>query len=260
MEQANSVKSKNSKKVELLSLLGNLEDKYNFCTKEKHVKFFPIIYDSLPSDWKWEDASSRNSLDIIKIMISFKNCPKDVITKILARKNIYRYELFDIFSNIYLDSHYLNQTIKNIVKKSIKKELTNDDISVLTSICSNPNLSDKDRLYLENMSINSKRFSYHHSFVLQCVKYSKRESWIRERFVDFNSSPRSFYAFIQNKICPDFILSFIALKEIGKENLVEIAKHQNVSLNTLEVLKLKSPSLERLIDSKIAQIIDDDSI
>jgi len=253
-------KKKNTKKVEILALLANLKEKQEFCEKKKLVKFFPIIYDSLPEDWDWKDSSGISAVDIIRVMVSFPDCPQDVIQKVFKRRSIYKHELFEIFSNKYLSSDFLHNSIKNIIKKNLKKRMSASDVSVLTQITKNPNLLDKDRAMLEDLSLKTTRLAFQTEFMLQCVKYSKRLAWFRNRFVDLSHDQRKLYAFVFNPLCPDFILSYIAIREAGTENLVQIIKHPNVSINTLEILKTKAPELNPLISAKISQSIDDESI
>ena len=260
MNENTKEKKKNTKKVEILALLATLKEKQEFCEKKKLVKFFPIIYESLPSDWDWKDASDTSVIEIIRTMVSFPKCPKEVIEKVFARKNIYKYDLFEIFSNEYISSDFLHNTIKNIIKKNLKKRMSSNEVSVLTQIAKNPNLSDKDRTLLEDLSLKTTRLAFQTEFMLMCIQYSKRPAWFRNRFVELSHNQRKLSAFVFNPICPDFILSYIAIKEVGTENLVQIVKHPNVSLNTLEILKTKAPELNSLISAKISQAIDDESI
>ena len=250
-------------KAELLGFLGTLREKEKFCLNSSNSKYFEPVFESLFKDPEYSDSSGAFEKEILAAMISHSDCPKSIIDAVLQMKP------FEGQSYIYQSSYIPTQKLSKVLKETINKinmqkngrnDLTQEKFNTLVSLCKNPNLSRPDRLTLEKMcDLLSKNND--DSLISICVLYTKRDTWLCEKFSDFvqngSYNQSTLINMIKNPLAKVHMLEFAAREVRNLEMVETLVRHPNISEEALISLKEKFPRMQEFINQRISSLNDD---
>lgn len=250
-------------KAELLGFLGNLQEKLKYCSNANNIKGFEAVFASLFKDPDYKDASGICESEVISAMLEHSECPEEIVSAVLKMKQFPGKSY--VYQSKYISSKALSSVLKNTItkvnlKKNGQNDLTQELFNTLVSICKNPNLSRPDRLTLEKFCDAFSR-QYDDSLVASCVLYTKRATWLCEKFATFVQSGGNNLSvlmnMIQNPLAKVHMLEYAARNVMNMPMVEVLVRHPNISVSALESLKHRFPRMEEFILKRISQINDE---
>lgn len=250
-------------KAELLGFLGNLQEKQKYCSNVNNIKGFVAVFNSLFKDPDYTDASKVCEAEVISAMLEHEQCPEEIVSAVLKMKNFPGKSY--VYQSKFISGKQLNTVLKATINKiNLQKnghnDLTQELFNTLVAICKNPNLSRTDRLTLEKFCDALSR-QYDDSLVAYCVLYTKRATWLCEKFATFvqrgGNNLTVLMNMIQNPLAKVHMLEYAA-KNVMHMPMVEVlVRHPNISVSALESLKYRFPRMEDFILKRISQLNDE---